>query len=78
MSLTSFVLPAYIYLKGSESKSFEGRGGYRLACKILFVFGAALILGVLTSIFHNPVATVVIFGGVFGGLFWSRATLMAP
>eukprot|EP00903_Cladosiphon_okamuranus_P010527 g9957.t1 len=79
VSLTSFVLPAYIYLKGSENQSHgEGRDGYRLACKILFVFGAALILGVLTSIFHNPFATVVICVAVFGGLFWSRATLMAP
>lgn len=73
------MFPAYIYLKGSENQSHdEGRKGYRLACKLLFLFGAALILGVLTSIFHNLFATVVICVVVFGGLFWSRSTLMAP
>lgn len=79
-SLTSFVLPAFIYLKGSEQQppGEEGRRGYRLASKILLVFGAALILVVLISILHNSFATVVVSAVVFGGLFSARATLLAP
>lgn len=79
-SLTSFVLPAFIYLKGSEqqSRSREGRWGYRLASKILLVFGAALILVVLSSVFHNPFATFIISAVVLSGLFSVRATITAP